>query len=488
MPFTHNNGFLDRTLKNLRLGWQSIAGTSYDAEAASMRPDLPGSDIEIVHRQMQDCLNNKGGDVSARSKAASLGRVYLALDETGKNRFLAMLADDFDIDRDRVDEKIKKLQSVKNNHARHQAENELRQSLQAPRIILLRQFNDLPEGVKFLVDMRADLLKLLKKNRDAENRAALQALDNDLKELLASWFDIGFLELKRITWQHSSAALLEKLIAYEAVHAIESWDDLKNRLDSDRRCFAFFHPRMPDEPLIFVEVALVDGMSDNIQALLDKNAPVMDPEDADTAIFYSISNAQKGLQGISFGNFLIKRVVTVLANEFKGIKTYATLSPVPGFMRWLDKNISEGKPNLLTPQERKALKQVSPQKSGGKGMFKHLLNSNNWHQNPDVERALKTPLMRLCAVYLQEKRPASKNSGQSQNKAATVLDPVAHFHLTNGARMQRLNWLGDTSEKGMQASAGMMINYYYDLNRIEGNHEAYSGSGKIAISSSIKNL
>jgi len=477
MPLSQNGGLLDRTIKNLRLGWQSIAGSSYDAEAASMRPDLPGSDIEIVRRQMQDCLDNKGGDVSARAKAASLGRVYLALDDTGKGRFLTLLAEGFDIDRIKVDAHIASLKSAKNAGSRRVIETNLRHALHATRVILLRQFNDLPEGVKFLVDMRADLLALLKSISQTPAYPALKGLDNDLKELLASWFDIGFLELKRITWQRSSAALLEKLIAYEAVHAIESWDDLKNRLDSDRRCFAFFHPRMPDEPLIFVEVALVNGMSNNIQELLDKNAPVMDPKLADTAIFYSISNAQKGLQGISFGNFLIKRVVTVLADEFKNLKTFATLSPIPGFTRWLDLAIAEGRPKLLTPSERKSLSLAAGQGGGAKGAFKQLLASQHWHQDTLIEQALKPPVMRLCAQYLVEKK----------NKK-NVIDPVAHFHLTNGARMQRLNWLGDISDKGIASSVGLMINYYYDLARIEENHENYSASGKVAISSTIKNL
>jgi len=487
MPLSHNGGLLDRTLKNLRLGWQSIAGSSYDAEAASMRPALPGGDIEIVRRQMQDCLNNKGGDVSARAKAASLGRVYLALDDTGKGRFLILLAEDFDVDRIKVDADITSLKSAKDNTSRQRAETNLRHALQANRVILLRQFNDLPEGVKFLVDMRADLLTLLKLKRQTPEYPALKGLDNDLKELLASWFDIGFLELKRITWQQSSAALLEKLIAYEAVHAIESWDDLKNRLDTDRRCFAFFHPRMPDEPLIFVEVALVDGMSDNIQELLDKNAPVMDPQTVDTAIFYSISNAQKGLQGISFGNFLIKRVVTVLADEFKNLKTFATLSPIPGFARWLNSVIAEGRPKLLTPSERKSLSMAAGQGGGAKGALKQLLVTPHWYQDSHQEQALKTPLMRLCATYLVE-RKNNKSTGLVARPNQNVIDPVAHFHLTNGARMQRLNWLGDISEKGITSSAGLMINYYYDLARIEENHENYSASGKVAISSTIKNL
>ena len=193
---------------------------------------------------------------------------------------------------------------------------------------LLRQFNALPEGVKFLVDRRAELLGI------AGQDAALRGLADDLRDLLANWFDIGFLELRRITWE-SPAALLEKLIAYEAVHEIRGWTDLKNRLEADRRCFAFFHPRMPDEPLIFVEVALVSGIAGNIHALLDEEAPIGNPQTADAAIFYSISNCQKGLVGISFGDFLIKRVADALTAELPRLKTFATLSPLPGFRAWL---------------------------------------------------------------------------------------------------------------------------------------------------------
>src|SRR5690606_7075814 len=217
-----------------------------------------------------------------------------------------------------------------------------------PRMALLTQFNALQEGVKFLVDMRGELMTLVREDPD------LRGLEADLKRLLASWFDVGFLDLRRITW-HAPASLLEKLINYEAVHEIRSWADLKNRLDSDRRCYAFFHPRMPDEPLIFVEVALVTGMAADVHVLLDEQSPVEDPALADTAIFYSISNAQKGLAGISFGNFLIKRVVDDLSGEFKNLRTFATLSPIPGFCRWLHARIEAEGDDLLTEAEIRSL-------------------------------------------------------------------------------------------------------------------------------------
>jgi len=464
--------FLERTLYNLKSGWQSIAGASYDASAASNRPDLPEGDQKRIHQQMLNCLEGKGGEVSARSRAAALGHVYLALDIIGKERFLKLLAKEFNVDHDSVNLALETLRSFKAVVGRDKLEQSLRNTLVAPRVKLLTQFNALPEGVKFLVDMRADLLPLIKKNHE------LKGLDNDLKDLLKSWFDVGFLELKQIKWDQSPAALLEKLIAYEAVHAIESWDDLKNRLDSDRRCFAYFHPRMPNEPLIFVEVALVNGIAGSVQALLDASAPVVDPNHADTAIFYSISNAQKGLAGISFGNFLIKGVVAELAKEFKNLKVFSTLSPIPGFRSWLNKVISQGQLNFLKPSERKALNIAMGRKWGTKGGLKATLVNNDWCTNENLSNALQKPLQRLAAQYLTT---IKTNDGR-------VSDQVAHFHLSNGAIMERLNWMGDTSEKGIKQSAGLMINYLYNLDRIEDNHEAYSGSRQVKTSSSINNI
>ena len=465
-------GFLDRTLRNLRKGWRSMAGSSYDADHASARPDLPDDDLARVRNQMTACLEGKGGEVSARARAAALGHVYLALDDVGKERFLHTLNEEFSIPRDTVDQAINEYRNAGDPITRAQAEAGLRESLESPRLKLLRQFNDLPDGVKFLVDMRAALLEHLGRDR------TLRPLEQDLMHLLSSWFDIGFLELRQITWDSASAALLEKLIAYEAVHTIASWDDLKNRLDSDRRCFAYFHPKMPDEPLIFVEVALVNGMAGNVQALLDEDAPVQNPESADTAIFYSISNAQKGLAGISFGNFLIKRVAGKLSEEFKGLKTFATLSPVPGFMTWLEAVFSENRAGLLTSTERKALIEAAGCNGAAKGKLKALLSENAWTKSETLAVRLKPILLRMVAQYLVEEK--------RQNDKA--LDSVAHFHLSNGAVMERLNWLGDTSEKGLQQSAGIMINYLYDLATIDINHEAYADGGKITASSNIRDL
>lgn len=466
------SGFFKQAIRTLRARWQTIAGSEYDVDAASLRPDLPGEDIDRLRKQMQACLEARGGEVSARARAAALGQAYLALDETGRERFLRVLATDFDLAPEAAEEALAALKSAESPDDRRQARATLRKALEPPRLKILRQFSSLPQGVKILVNLRAELMPLARKD------PLFAALDDDLKALLATWFDVSFLELRRITWDSASGALLEKLIAYEAVHAIESWNDLKNRLDFDRRYFAFFHPRMPDEPLIFVEVALVEGMADNVQNLLDPSAPVHDPGEADAAIFYSISNAQAGLSGISFGNFLIKRVVDQLSHEFPKLKTFATLSPIPGFMPWLRTRVAEGDTGLLLPAERKALAATGGVQRGVKGWLKETLERPDWVNDAAVVKSLKAPLMRLCARYLA----AEKRS------RGMAVDPVAHFHLSNGARMERLNWMADRSAKGLEQAAGMMINYRYDLARIDANHEAYRSTGKPALSSSMKAL
>jgi malonyl-CoA decarboxylase len=471
--------FLDWTFERVRHAWRDVAGSARDALSGTPRPELSDEDAARLRGQIQACLDAVGGAVSARARAAGLGRTYLMLNAAGRQRFLMLRATEFALEGATVDAAAARLGAAGDPAARRAAEDELRRALMAPRVTLLTQFNALPEGVKFLVDMRAELLRL----RGAD--PALDALESDLKRLLASWFDIGFLELRRITWK-ASAMLLEKLIAYEAVHAIKGWEDLKNRLDSDRGFYAFFHPSMPEEPLIFVEVALVDGLADNVHHLLDQEAPVGKASDANTAIFYSISNAQRGLAGISFGGFLIKRVVDHLATEFKGLKTFATLSPIPGFVRWLAaRAAAEGEGDeadgngagLLIKADLKALAGL-PRPVEGMAGLAALLAGDDWCQDAVTARALKAPVMRLGAHYLMRERRAGERA----------LDPVAHFHLSNGARIERLNWLADTSPKGLAESAGMMVNYQYRLGEIEDNHEAYTADHKMSASTQIRTL
>src|SRR4051812_2088085 len=465
------DGVLDRTMANLRSAWREIALSTRGALSGAPRPDLPDDDISWLRQRMLNCLDGRGGEVTARAGAAELGRSYLALNATGRERFLRLLAEEFDTDHAAVLERCAAVLHAADPDERAAAEHALRSALTPPRVTLLRQFNALPEGVKFLVDRRAELIGI------AGQDSALRGLADDLRDLLANWFDIGFLELRRITWE-SPAALLEKLIAYKAVHEIRGWTDLKNRLEADRRCFAFFHPRMPDEPLIFVEVALVSGIAGNIHALLDETAPMGNPQTADTAIFYSISNCQRGLVGISFGDFLIKRVVDALAAELPRLKTFATLSPVPGFRGWLTAEAAREPP--LLANEARAIRVLSgdPDDNDAEGLLLHLLDRPDWHRDTQTAGVLREPLLRLAARYLLHTRAP----------AGRALDPVAHFHLSNGARVERINWLGDVSQKGLQQSAGIMVNYLYRLGDIEANHRAYRDDGRVVAASAVRGL
>lgn len=446
--------------------WRDIAGSS--SVSGGVSPDLSSDgDVSRLREQMAACLEARGGEVSARARAAALGHTYLELDMAGRRRFLEILAEAFGPDPAAVDAAVAALRDA-DGDARPAAQDALRQVLEPPRMRLMTQFNALPEGVKFLVDLRSDLVALA-------DTPSLASLDDDLRQLLASWFDVGFLELRRITW-NSPASLLEKLIAYEAVHEIRSWDDLKNRLADDRRLFAFFHPRMPDEPLIFVQVALVNGLAGNVAALLDETAPEIDPANADTAIFYSISNAQTGLVGISFGGFLIKRVVDELQSEFKKLKTFATLSPIPGFATWARRSLDE-KRALLGDADGEAIAAAMRTETGEEGL-RRILENPDWATDTDVAAALEPILVRLCARYLLREK----------NARGRARDPVAHFHLTNGAQVERLNWMADSSAHGLAQSAGMMVNYRYNLNRIEAHHEAYTGDGKVAAATAVNRL
>ena len=451
-----STGLLDRALRRITTVWRDMAAS------------VGGEADESLEAQMRACLAGRGGEVSARNRAARLAQTYLGLDEPGRTDFLRTLAG-FDSDPEAVGLAYEALKSAEDPAERAIAKAALRRALEPPRMKLLTQFTSIPDGRKFLVDLRGFLLKVRRDDK------LLGALDADLRGLLAAWFDIGFLELHRIDW-NSAAALLEKLVDYEAVHAIRSWRDLKNRLDSDRRCYAFFHPRMPGEPLIFVEVALVRGLAGSVQDLLDEKAPVLDPRQADTAIFYSISNCQQGLSGISFGNFLIKRVVEELSGEFRNLKTFATLSPIPGFRRWLDPKLAADAPDLLSAEEAAELGAATHAESGTAALAA-ILARRGWWREPGLRKAAEPVLVRLCAHYLLV---------EANGKRA--LDPVAHFHLSNGARVERLNVAADTSEKGGKESATMMVNYLYDPAKIEEWHEDYAGEGKRNASVAVRRL
>ncbi len=431
-----------------------------------LQPDLPNSDLSILRHKINDCLEGLGGEVSARSRAAELGRAYLVLNTIGRRRFLELLADEYGVDNNAIENAIVRRSDLSEPVQLQDANGQLRALLDSPRTKLLGQFNELAEGVKFLVDLRAELISFAKHN------PSLRRLDRDVLRLLTSWFDIGFLNLRKITWD-TSAAILEKLIEYEAVHTISSWKALKNRLREDRRCYGFFHPKMRGEPLIFVEVALVNGISQNIQVLLDVDCPVQDLEKTDTAIFYSISSCQKGLAGVSFGNFLIKRVVSDLAEKHPNLKTFSTLSPIPGFMAWL----LESYESLDMGQEvRDPLRDIFETDKPLSALTTLLLDQARL-DTEDIDTRLPDALLHLCSRYLLESK-----------RGIQALDRVAHFHLSNGAHLERINWGGNLTAAGIEQSAGIMVNYRYKLSRIEENHERYTGDGEIAVSASIKKL
>jgi malonyl-CoA decarboxylase len=411
--------------------------------------------VDAWRRLLAECAEAKGGEVSTRIRAAALAQTYLKLDDAGRHAFLRIISLEFGPNPAHVAAAHESYQQAVGKPAQWDAETELRAALRSARIRILTQFNAIPQGVKFLVDLRADMLRYLEQDHD------LAPLDRELESRLAAWFDVGFLELQRITW-NSPAALLEKLIEYEAVHEIRSWTDLKNRLDSDRRLYAFFHPRMPMEPLIFVEVALTDRLADNVQALLDENAPVFDAGRADTAIFYSISNTQAGLRGVSFGNFLLKRVIDDLQRDFPKLSHFATLSPLPGFAKWVAKSPME----LAT----EALELAAAQLAAGE-----------WRQDAGAARRIKEGLSRLAARYLTLAK-AGRGDGRQP------LDAVARFHLGNGARIERVNPGGDSSAKGLQQSFGVMVNYLYDLDALEQNVESFAREGAIATSAAVRRL
>jgi malonyl-CoA decarboxylase len=320
---------------------------------------------------------------------------------------------------------------------------------------IVRRLNLAPGGTAAIVKMRALVLDSLQQHKD------LAPLDADFLHLLSSWFNRGFLVLRRIDWS-TSAAILEKVIRYEAVHEINGWDDLRRRIEpSDRRCFAFFHPQLADEPLIFVEVALTAAIPRAVGALLSPDHQPMAAEAATTAVFYSISNTQRGLAGVSFGDFLIKQVVEELRRDLPQIATFVTLSPIPGFVAWL--RHEQAAPNgLLDEETRTAITKMDAA----------------WTPSADARDPMEGPLMKAAAHYLLRAKTGN----------GLPIDPVARFHLRNGARIERINFAADLSKRGLSQAAGLMVNYLYDLDEIERNHEAFAAGGEIAASGQVQKL
>lgn len=426
-------------------------------------------DLERLRTQLSECAEGRGGEVSTRQRAARLAETYLRLDDAGRHAFLRLIAHEFGPDPAQVAAAHEAYQAAIGSTAQWDAEARLRAALRSRRLRILTQFNAIPQGVKFLVDLRADLLRFI------ADDPLLKPLDRELETRLSAWFDVGFLELQRITW-NSPAAMLERLVEYEAVHEIRSWQDLKNRLDSDRRCYAFFHPRMPLEPLIFVQVALLEEIADDVQRLLDIEAPLADASRATTAIFYSISATQKGLRGVSFGNFLLKRVIDDLKRDFPRLKTFATLSPLPGLVRWAQRD-PEAFAETFTANDWKRLGALGIDTPEAPQLAALLAGDPAWSADEALAQALREPLLRLGARYLTEARRGDK-----------PVDSVARFHLGNGARVERLNWLADRSEKGLRQSWGLMVNYLYDPDSLEANLENFAANGNIAAASAVRRL
>ncbi len=392
-------------------------------------------------------LISSKGEASGVAQATRLLAGYRGLDAEGRRAFFRHLAEDWQPDRERA------LAAADAFRANPTAETQaaLTATLEPRRQELFRRLNMAPGGTAALVRMRADLLA------DLPGAPELAPIDRDFRHLLGSWFNRGFLVLRPIDWQ-SPAAVLEKIIAYEAVHQIDSWDELRRRVDPpDRRCFAFFHPAMPDEPLIFVEVALTRETPASIQAVLAPERQKVAPEDATVAVFYSISNCQPGLAGVSFGAFLIKQVADDLARALPGLGTFVTLSPVPGFVRWLKDGAGE-KP------------------AGDATLVLAMLDRPDWDE--DAVATARPRVLGLAARYLLDAR---RPDGQPP-------DPVARFHLGNGAELAAIHWPADLSPNGLEKGAGVMVHYRYRLDRVEANHEAYAVEGKIAAARSVRGL
>ncbi len=391
------------------------------------------------------------GEASGIALARELVLLLKSLPEAGRLAFFQRLASDFGPKPDRIAAAVEAYRDKPSTETLV----ELREAAEPPRQELFRRMNMAPGGTRALVALRAQLLALLPEH------PGLREVDADLHHLLASWFNPGFLTLSRIDW-NSPASLLEKLMRYEKVHRVTGLEALKRRLAGDRRCFAFLHPALPDEPLIFVQVALTEGVADRIQPLIASDQPEGRASEADSAVFYSISNCQDGLRGVTLGNFLIKLVVESLKAELPQLRTFATLSPVPGFAAWLREAGTSQRERLLPKEQRDLLT---------------ALDEPGWEDDPELRAQLQPQLLGLCAHYLVREKRGSRPR-----------DAVARFHLGNGARLERINWLADTSAKGMAESFGILVNYGYDPSRIEQNHEIYVDQGEVIHSSSVRRL
>lgn len=414
------------------------------------RRDGPNARSETLADLCEELLSRRGEASGVALAREILGR-YAELTTGPRIAFFEVLANRFGPDRARLAQVI----AAWERYPTEEIASELHLAAEPRRQELFRRLNLSPNGTAALVAMRAQLLDAMAFRDD------LRAVDADFVHLFSSWFNRGFLVLRRIDWS-TPAIVLEKIIRYEAVHQIQDWDDLRRRIDPpDRRCYAFFHPALVDEPLIFVEVALTRETPAAIAPILTRLRDPLDPEKATTAAFYSISNCQRGLSGVSFGHFLIKQVAEEVSRESRRLSTFVTLSPVPGFAAWLAQERSSERSTYLSEEDRTAL-------AG--------LDVEGWWSTTETAEPLREPCLRAAAAYFLAAR----------TQRGTPIDPVARFHLGNGARLERVNWLADLSDKGLRQSHGLMVNYLYDLDQIEQNHEAYAETRAIVASGAVR--
>jgi malonyl-CoA decarboxylase len=420
-------------------------------DRARDRRDDAGRTESVV--ELCEQLLSGRGEASGTALAGEILSRYAELGSERRAAFFEALAHRFGPDHARLEAAIA---NWRDNPSDATAD-ELHVASEARRIELFRRLNLAPGGTAALVRMREQLLDIINGNAD------LAAVDAAFVHLFSSWFNRGFLVLRRIDWS-TPANILEKIIRYEAVHAIHDWNDLRRRIDlPDRRCYAFFHPALVDEPLIFVEVALTREIPGAIEPILATKRDPVDPARAKTAVFYSISNCQRGLAGVSFGSFLIKQVVEEVCRDLSRLDTFVTLSPVPNFAAWLKREREAETSAALTEADKAALAH---------------LDTEGWWLAPEIADQVRDPLLRAAAWYFLHAR----------SRRGTPVDSVARFHLGNGARLERLNWLGDTSEKAMKQAHGLMVNYLYSLDDIEKNHEAYAGQRTVVASSAVTKL
>ena len=447
-----------KTPKHRRMHERLEATLRKDGEALSPRR------LRQLKTELQAVLDPRVSEVEGGHRSRSIMSWYGQASLAERKDVWLLLSETFAPDMASIKNAQAAWEAALGSAEQAEAEVRMQKASASPRGRIIQRMAVEADGMRFLVDMRTELLAHIR----ADKR--LLPLEAELEHAFSSWFDVAFLELRRISWD-SPASLIEKLIQYEAVHDIRSWADVKNRLDSDRRCYGFFHTKLPNEPLIFVEVALLDHVAEGITPLLDESAAPEDLSKATTAIFYSISNTQTGLKGVSFGDSLIKTVVESLKQEFPRLKTFATLSPIPGFRSWLPKQLAA----LIDLLDDKLKLQLGNEIGFTPPTAEHILGRLNNPLELSDKSALREFLQRAVASYL------------TQMVEGQPMDPVARFHLGNGARVERINWGGDPSAKGLKQSYGLMVNYLYDLKQLD-RHREQMAQGRVPASRAVQAL